>query len=277
MCTTILPQHLWGYDFQCLRLYCFTLTGTILSSVPSGSYLWALFTQNMTKIRSKSVRCLFCKRSPMDSYEPSCLSSLEILIDVCRILVPNNHIFGSLWPPHWDKIRLKFAFCLFWKMFPLDSYESCLKLTETTLKMYRLWAHKGHILQGLTLSIWFTCPSGLWFWKFTCPAKFFTCPANICTSPVKLMYTAGKISTCPDWKITCPVGHVTTKVYVPWEKIYMPRACRHALMSSPVLCPFLPQIVPILGQNHFFVNFTKGFHWIHMKLVWLAQICLSAG
>ena len=87
--------------------------------------------------------------------------------------------------------------------------------------------------QGLTLSIWFTCPSGTWFWKFTCPAKIFTCPANICTSPVKLMYTAGKISTCPDWKITCPLGHVTTKVYVPWDKIYMPRACGHALMSSP--------------------------------------------
>ena len=39
-------------------------------------------------------------------------------------------------------------------------------------------------IQGLTLSIWFTCPSRTWFWKFTCPAKIFTCPANICTSPV---------------------------------------------------------------------------------------------
>ena len=71
--------------------------------------------------------------------------------------------------------------------------------------------------QGLTLSIWFTCSSGTWFWKFTCSAKIFTCPANICTSPVKLMYIPGKISTCPDWKITCPVGHVTTKFYVPWD------------------------------------------------------------
>ena len=87
--------------------------------------------------------------------------------------------------------------------------------------------------QGLTLSIWFTCPSGMLFWKFTCPAKIFTCPANICTSPVKLIYTIVKISTCPHWKITCPVGHVTTKVYVPWDKIYMPPACRHTLMSSP--------------------------------------------
>ena len=90
-------------------------------------------------------------------------------------------------------------------------------------------------VQGLTLSIWFTCPSGTWFWKLTCPAKIFTCPANICTSPVKLMYTAGKIMTCPDLKITCPVGHVTTKVYMPWDKIYMPRACGHALMSSPAV------------------------------------------
>ena len=84
-----------------------------------------------------------------------------------------------------------------------------------------------NIRQGLTLSIWFTCPSGMWFWKFTCPAKIFTCPANICQNLVNLMYTTGKISTCPDWKITCPVRHVTTKVYVPWDKIYMPgaRAC----------------------------------------------------
>ena len=44
-----------------------------------------------------------------------------------------------------------------------------------------------------------------------------------------------KYSTCPDWKITCSVGHVITKFYVPWDKIYMPRACGHALMSSPAL------------------------------------------
>ena len=106
---------------------------------------------------------------------------------------------------------------------------------ESRPQSYMCSPDSGRIMQGLTLSIWFTCPSGMWFWKFTCPAKIFTCRANICTSPVKLMYTAGKISACPDWKITCPVGHVTTKVYVPWEKIYMPRACRHALMSSPVM------------------------------------------
>ena len=89
--------------------------------------------------------------------------------------------------------------------------------------------------QSLTLSIWLTCPSCTWFWKFTRPANIFTCPANICTSPVKLMYTAGKISTCPYWKITCPFGHVTAKVQVPWDKIYVPRACGHALTLSPVL------------------------------------------
>ena len=101
-----------------------------------------------------------------------------------------------------------------------------------------LWLYCHSLLiylpQWLTLSIWFTCPLGTWFWKFTCPSKIFTCPANICASPVKLMYTAGKISICPEWKMTCPVGHVTTEVYVPWDKIYMSRACRYALMLSPV-------------------------------------------
>ena len=56
--------------------------------------------------------------------------------------------------------------------------------------------------QGLTLSIWFTCPSGTWFWKFTCPAKIFMCPTNICTSPVKLY-------------VHC------------WENKYMPRLKNH--------------------------------------------------
>ena len=112
--------------------------------------------------------------------------------------------------------------------------------------------HKGHsiahpwgwedmgVFRSLTLSIWFTCPSGTWFWRFTCPVKIFTCPANICTSPLKLLYIAGEISTCCDWKITCPVGHITTKIYVPWDKIYvpwdkiyMPGACGHTFISSP--------------------------------------------
>ena len=39
--------------------------------------------------------------------------------------------------------------------------------------------------QGLTLSIWFTCPSGTWFWKFTCPAKFFMCPSQYLYKPCK--------------------------------------------------------------------------------------------
>ena len=61
--------------------------------------------------------------------------------------------------------------------------------------------------QGLTLSIWFTCPSGTWFWQFTCPANFFTCPANICTSPLKLMYTAGKILLMASKNYRAPLVH----------------------------------------------------------------------
>ena len=116
-----------------------------------------------------------------------------------------------------------------------------------------IWGHrwmtllaKHTKLQGLTLSIWHTCPSGMLFWKSMCSAKNFACPANICTSHVNLMsifkkkkkmsisctlLSTGKICTCPDWKITCPVGHVTTKVYVPWDKIYMPRACSPELIN----------------------------------------------
>ena len=82
-------------------------------------------------------------------------------------------------------------------------------------------------MQGLTLSIWFTCPGHVVL-KIYVPCRNFHMP-----SPVKLIYTARKITTCPDWKITCPVGHVIRKVCVPWDKIYMPQACGHPLMWSP--------------------------------------------
>ena len=85
---------------------------------------------------------------------------------------------------------------------------------------------KCHEVTGLDIKHLVYMPIGHMVLKIDVPRKIFTCPANICTSPVKLMDTA-------DLKITCPVGHVTTKVYVPWDKIYMPRACGHALMSSP--------------------------------------------
>ena len=144
-------------------------------------------------------------------------------------------------------IRRQASFLVSAESYPLSKYSLRKKTTEKMIprptppavKMRKEIMNKMFsvmINQALTLSIWFTCPWGTWFWKFTCPAKIFTCLANICTGPVKLMYTAGKVSTCAYWKITCPVGHVTTNVYVPWDKIYMPRACGHTLMSSPVNC-----------------------------------------
>ena len=114
------------------------------------------------------------------------------------------------------------------------------------------WAWHEYIpngLQGLTLSIWFTCPSGTWFWKFTCPAKIFMCPANICTSPVKVMYTAGKIGTCPDWKITCPVRHATAKVYVPWPGLGSIPELELELTSIPIPIPELELELELELQN----------------------------
>ena len=52
---------------------------------------------------------------------------------------------------------------------------------------------------SLTLSIWFTCPLGMWLLKIYMPSKTCHMPSHIYTSPAKLMYTAEKISTCPDW------------------------------------------------------------------------------
>ena len=73
--------------------------------------------------------------------------------------------------------------------------------------------------------------------KIYVPCKNFHVPSQYLYKPCKayVYWWENKYSTCPAWKITCPVGHITTKVYVPWDKIYMPRACGHALMSSPVI------------------------------------------
>ena len=58
---------------------------------------------------------------------------------------------------------------------------------------------------------------------------------------------------CPAWKITCPVGHVSTQFNMPWDKIYMPRACGHALMSSPGSWSTLAQVMAccLMAPSHY--------------------------
>ena len=65
--------------------------------------------------------------------------------------------------------------CWGWTMQSLLGYHWC--FLAVTKQLYEWFILP---IQGLTLSIWLTCPSGTWFWKFTCPAKNFMCPANIC-------------------------------------------------------------------------------------------------
>ena len=62
--------------------------------------------------------------------------------------------------------------------------------------------------QGLTLSIWFTCSSGTWLWKLTCPANIFTCPDNICSKPCKTYVYC--------WE----------NKYMPWLKNHLPSWAR---------------------------------------------------
>ena len=88
------------------------------------------------------------------------------------------------------------------------------KLKNASDQEVKSWKPKYLLIvihdQGLTLSIWFTCPLGT-FKKFTCPAKIFMCPANICTSRVRLMHTAGKISKCPG----SPTPGAQPEIYLP--------------------------------------------------------------
>ena len=129
--------------------------------------------------------------------------------------------------------------------------------------------------QGLTLSIWFTCPSGTWFWKLTCSAKIFTCPANICTSPVKLNVccwenkympwlkkslaqsgTQPQKFMCPGTRSTCP-GHADT----PWCRALQYHGCWcHAwLFASPGHQPmcWLHTVEPLYNTIVFHQNTHK--------------------
>ena len=97
--------------------------------------------------------------------------------------------------------------------------------------------------QGLTLSIWFTCPSGTWFWKFTCPAKIFTYPANICTSPVKA-YVHG------------------------WENKYMPRLKNHLpsrARNHKSLCALRKDLHAPGMQAH--LNVEPCIHWLRLLYI----------
>ena len=118
--------------------------------------------------------------------------------------------------------------------------------------------------QGLTLSIWFTWPAGMYFWKLTCPAKIFHVPRQYLSKPCKAHVYCCENKYMPWLKVTCPVGPITTKVYVPWDKIYMPRACGHALMSSPAFSNFNSCTVEV-------------WEWISYHTLWWMWLLTHAG
>ena len=110
-------------------------------------------------------------------------------------------LHGTDFCTHFQVNKYNFVYFVFW-----FNSNQCVQYTWTKKYRHNMYKYQWFFIhfitdispsQGLTLSIWFTCPPGTWFWKWTCPAKIFTCTANICTSPVKLLYTAGKISTSP--------------------------------------------------------------------------------
>ena len=71
------------------------------------------------------------------------------------------------------------------------------------------------IMQGLTLSIWFTWPLGTWFWKLMCPEKIFTCPSQYLYKPCKAYVYC--------WE----------NKYMPWLKNHLPIWAR----NHKSLCP----------------------------------------
>ena len=80
--------------------------------------LWAKFSgpfwpQIMPKLGRKPVFHLFCKRFPLDSNETCILSSLELLLEVCRILAPRSYILGSFLTLNRVRIRPKSQFFVY--------------------------------------------------------------------------------------------------------------------------------------------------------------------
>ena len=107
------------------------------------------------------------------------------------------------------------------------------------------------VYEGLTLNIWFTCPSGMWFGKLMCPVKILTSPANMCASPVKLMYTTGKISTCSDLKITSQLEMNHKSLCALGQDIHAP-----GMRARLNVKPCVPLTVP----------WATNFHWILIKI-----------
>ena len=64
----------------------------------------------------------FCENFPLDSSWTWFLSSLELLLEVCKKLAPGVQIFGLFWAPKYVEIQM---FDFFVKEFPLDLHWSC--------------------------------------------------------------------------------------------------------------------------------------------------------
>ena len=102
---------------------------------PVGQIFWPFLAPNSAKIRPKAVFHLFCKSFPLDSHETCLLSSLELLLEVCRILAPRSYTSGPFLTPNKARIRPKsqFFFC-FAKGAIGFTWNYFFKLTWTTLR-----------------------------------------------------------------------------------------------------------------------------------------------
>ena len=84
------------------------------------------------------------------------------------------------------------------------------------------------------------------------PCKNFHVLIQYLYKPCKAYVYCWKNKYVPRLKNHFPSWARNHKVYVPWNKIYMPRACEHALMSSPgksVLVPVLVQVPEYLSTS----------------------------
>ena len=119
--------------------YCFfKLIIWVRNMGPRGHILGSFFTLNRAKIRSTVSFCLFCKMFPLDSDETRFLSSLELLLEVCRIWDPRGHIFLSFLTPNWAKICQKSVF--------VDFAKGLCWIRMNLPEVWRIWGPKGHIL-----------------------------------------------------------------------------------------------------------------------------------
>ena len=122
-------------------------SGCAWKMAPVGQIFGLFLAPNSAKIRPKSSFSSILQKVSTGFTWNFFLTSLELRLEVCRILAPRSHILGPFVAPNRVRIRPKVSFLSILQKVPLDSHEtSFLRSLELLWVVCRILAPRGHIL-----------------------------------------------------------------------------------------------------------------------------------